>query len=61
MARALFLRGFGGWGVFEIHAGDGYARPLRVALAPIALDIIEPLAGLGIGHGCSGTPPAGNS
>jgi hypothetical protein len=50
IARALFLRGFGGWGVFEIHAGDGYARPLRVALAPIALDIIEPLAGLGIGH-----------
>jgi hypothetical protein len=47
---ALYLRGFGGWGVFEIHAGDAYARPLRDALAPIALDIIEPLDGLGIGQ-----------
>jgi hypothetical protein len=50
VARALYYRGFGGWGVFEIHAGDGYARLLRVTLAPIALDILEPLAGLGIGH-----------
>jgi hypothetical protein len=50
VARDLFLRGFGGWGVFEVHAGEGYARPLRVALGPIALDILEPLAGLGIGQ-----------
>lgn len=50
VTRALFLRGFGGWGVFEVHAGDSYARPLKNALAPIALDITEPLAGLGIGH-----------
>jgi hypothetical protein len=50
VARALYYKGFGGWGVFEIHAGDAYARPLRPALAPIALDIIEPLAGLGIGR-----------
>lgn len=44
VTRALFLRGFGGWGVFEVHAGDSYARPLKNALAPIALDFIEPLA-----------------
>jgi hypothetical protein len=50
VARALYYRGFGGWGVFEIHAGDAYARPLRDALALIALDILEPLAGLGIGQ-----------
>lgn len=50
VTRALFHRGFGGWGVFEVHAGDAYVRPLRPALAPIALDIIEPLAGLGIGQ-----------
>jgi hypothetical protein len=50
VARDLFLRGFGGWGVFEVHAGDGYARPLRHVLGRIALDITEPLAGLGIGR-----------
>lgn len=50
VTRALYLRGFGGWGVFEIHAGDAYVRPLRLALAPIALNIIEPLDGLGIGQ-----------
>lgn len=50
VARALFHRGFGGWGVFEVHAGDGYARPLRATLGPIAIDILEPLAGLGIGQ-----------
>jgi hypothetical protein len=50
VTRALYHRGFGGWGIFEIHAGDAYARPLKNALVPIALDIIEPLAGLGIGH-----------
>jgi hypothetical protein len=50
VTRALYHRGFGGWGVFEVHAGDAYVRPLRVALGPIALDIIEPLAGLGIGR-----------
>jgi len=50
VVHALCHRGFGGWGVFEIHAGDAYARPLRDALAPIALDITEPLAGLGIGQ-----------
>lgn len=49
VTRALYYKGFGGWGVFEIHAGDAYARPLRDALTPIALDIIEPLDGLGIG------------
>lgn len=50
VTRALYFRGFGGWGVFEVHAGNTYARPLRDALAPIALDILEPLAGLGIGR-----------
>lgn len=50
VARALYYKGFGGWGVFEIHAGDAYARPLRVALAPISLNILEPLDGLGIGQ-----------
>jgi hypothetical protein len=61
VARALYYKGFGGWGVFEVHAGDGYARPLRVALAPIALDIIEPLAGLGIGHRLQWYANVGNS
>lgn len=66
VTRALYHRGFGGWGVFEIHAGDTYARPLRHALGPIALDILEPLAGLGIGQRLrwyaarrTGPPPPG--
>jgi hypothetical protein len=50
VARALLYRGFGGWGVIEVHAGDGYARPLRAALGPLALEVVEPLAGLGIGQ-----------
>jgi hypothetical protein len=65
VARALFLRGFGGWGVFEVHAGNTYVRSLRAALAPIALDILDPLAGLGIGRrlrwyatGGSSQPPS---
>jgi hypothetical protein len=61
VTRALYLRGFGGWGVFEVHAGDGYVRPLRVALGPIALDIVEPLAGLGIGHRLRWYATGGNS
>lgn len=60
VARALYYRGFGGWGVFEVHGGDSYARPLRVALSPISLDIIEPLAGLGIGHRLQWYVTAGN-
>lgn len=50
VARDLFLRGFGGWGVFELHTGESYARPLRHSLAPVSLNILEPLAGLGIGQ-----------
>lgn len=47
--------------MFEVHAGDSYVRPLKNALAPIALDIIEPLAGLGIGHRLQWYANVGNS
>ena len=61
VARDLYYRGFGGWGVFEVHAGDSYIRPLRVALGLFALDMLEPLAGLGIGQRLHWYATGGNS
>ena len=55
VTRALYHRGFGGWGVFELHAGNAYARPLRDALAPSPSTSSNRSLGWGLGNGFTGT------